>query len=247
MCEEKSKLSQSRIVDISDELENNEAHINNEESPVIIQYSTESNQCLEEIKLLVHKVPKEESAIQSLMFILNVSRTPDVIDYIRNIIARMIDEDGKSYANKLSKMTLEEYRLWILQPNSPIAELELEILADHYGIELCVLDTAANTIRKFGGNESFTLRAFLKFDGDQYFPVYAGSFNGENVPTIFETSNGEMVYMKVRREVLRKFLEPLCAAYLTHCPQGRLKATLALICAPDARTSFTEADSHVKP
>jgi len=88
--------------------------------------------------------------------------------FLRQICASYIASDPEKYNEAFLGMPVEEYQEWILDSGNWGGAIETEILAEHYSIEICTIDTQSLCVSVFGSDKGYKERIYLAFDGVHY-------------------------------------------------------------------------------
>lgn len=124
--------------------------------------------------LLKHVVPADNSCLfTSIYYVLNGKDDTDgVAPWMRQLIAETVGKNPEIYSEAMLGKPNSEYCKWIKDDKSWGGAIEISILANHYGIEIAVVDTINAIINRFGEDQEYPLRVFLLFDGIHYDPLY---------------------------------------------------------------------------
>ncbi|CAG9838482.1 unnamed protein product [Diabrotica balteata] len=155
--------------------------------------------------LLKHVVPSDNSCLfTSFQFVLNgkIDKSGTVNPYLRKLVAESIQNDKDNYNEAVLGKPVEAYCAWIQDEKSWGGAIELSILANHYGIEIAVIDTINAIINKFGEDRQYPLRVFLLFDGIHYDPIFLEPLDGGKIQTIFMTDDDRL--LKQAEELARE-------------------------------------------
>jgi len=117
---------------------------------------------------------------------LDLSSAPGM----RQLIANIVRSDPSKYNEGFLGKSNADYCAWIMDDNSWGGAIEVSMLAEHYKVEIGVVDTQTCRIDKFGEDRSYNQRVLLLYDGIHYDPLMLESFDqGEPVKTIFPIEN----------------------------------------------------------
>ena len=83
----------------------------------------------------------------------------------REEIARVVNSDRQTYNSGMLGRDNAEYCAWILVESSWGGAIELSVLTLLYGVEICVIDTRAIRINRFGEDRNYDTRILLIYDG----------------------------------------------------------------------------------
>ncbi|KAJ1675109.1 ubiquitin-specific protease otu1 [Spiromyces aspiralis] len=94
------------------------------------------------------KMPEDNSCLfHALSFILGDDWS---VSALRELTAHLIYQNQKVYNDAILGMPVNEYCLWIEQSKSWGGAIELALLSDHFGIELCSIDVKTLRMDRFG-------------------------------------------------------------------------------------------------
>ncbi|XP_056640787.1 ubiquitin thioesterase OTU1 [Diorhabda sublineata] len=148
--------------------------------------------------LMKHIVPSDNSCLfTSVHFVLNgkIDESGSVNPYLRQLVAETIKSDRELYNEAILGKPVDTYCIWIQDDKSWGGAIELSILANHYGMEIAVIDTINAIINKFGEDQNYPHRVFLLFDGIHYDPIFLEPFNGGKIQTIFPTDDDRILQL----------------------------------------------------
>lgn len=129
--------------------------------------------------LIKHVVPADNSCLfSSLYFVLNrkIDDSGEAVKWFRELVAETISKENETYSEAILGKPVPEYCSWIKENTSWGGAIELSVLANHYGIEIAVVDTMNGIINRFGEDQKYPVRVYLMFDGIHYDPLYMESF-----------------------------------------------------------------------
>lgn len=138
--------------------------------------------------LMKQVVPADNSCLfTSIHFVISgkVDEQGGAAPFMRELVAETVGREVDEYSEALLGKPNSEYVKWIKDNKSWGGAIEISILANHYGIEIAVVDTVNAIINKFGEDQDYAHRVFLMFDGIHYDPLYLEPLNGGNIQTIF--------------------------------------------------------------
>ncbi|XP_044757088.1 ubiquitin thioesterase OTU1 [Coccinella septempunctata] len=142
--------------------------------------------------LIKHVVPADNSCLfSSLFFVLNrkIDDSGEAVKWFRELVAETISKDTETYSEAILGKPVTEYCSWIKEPTSWGGAIELSVLANHYGIEIAVVDTMNGIINRFGEDQKYPVRVYLMFDGIHYDPLYMESFKDGDIKTMFQSED----------------------------------------------------------
>lgn len=145
--------------------------------------------------ILMRKVvPADNSCLfTSIGFVLSGKVDVDNAPFMRQIIAEAVSSDPEIYSEAILGKPNSEYGKWILKSDSWGGAIELAVLSTFYGLEIAVVDTSNAIINRFGEDQHYGQRVFLVFDGIHYDPLYLEPLEGNNIQTMFLTSDEEVL------------------------------------------------------
>ena len=86
----------------------------------------------------------------------------------RDLIATIVASDPLKYNDAFLGKSNAEYCSWIRDSESWGGAIEVSILSLHYSVEICVVDTQAVRINRFGEDHHYKERVLLIYDGIHY-------------------------------------------------------------------------------
>ena len=86
----------------------------------------------------------------------------------RDLIATIVASDPLKYNDAFLGKCNAEYCSWIRDSESWGGAIEVSILSAHYSVEICVVDTQAVRINRFGEDQHYKERVLLIYDGIHY-------------------------------------------------------------------------------
>lgn len=92
----------------------------------------------------------------------------DMMVELRSIIASAIHSDPETYTAVVLEKPPADYARWIMTPDAWGGAIELAILADHFGIEICSIDVQSLRVDKYNSAASSSLRCFVVYSGIHY-------------------------------------------------------------------------------
>lgn len=101
---------------------------------------------------------------------------------MRQVIAQHVAGDKETYNQAMLSRPNLEYCEWILRLDSWGGAIEVSILSNFYGMEICVVDIINAIIIRFGEDQNYGTRAFLLFDGIHYDPLHLEPFSVNSMP-----------------------------------------------------------------
>lgn len=93
------------------------------------------------------------------------------------MIANTVASDPGRFNEAMLGRPNSEYVEWIKKTDSWGGGIELSILAEFYGMQICVVDTQSLHISNFGEDHNYPQSIFLIYDGIHYDPLYYEPFN----------------------------------------------------------------------
>jgi len=87
---------------------------------------------------------------------------------LRKIVADAVVADQLTYNEALLQKSPQAYATWIKQNNSWGGSVELQILSNHYKVQIMAYDVTRNRGNCFGEDQPFTQRMYLIYDGIHY-------------------------------------------------------------------------------
>ncbi|CAF9913502.1 MAG: hypothetical protein GOMPHAMPRED_007941 [Gomphillus americanus] len=85
---------------------------------------------------------------------------------LRSIIAQTIQQDTETYSAVVLDKAPDEYCRWIQNPDAWGGSIELQILSNHFNVEICSIDVQSLRIDKY--NEGQASRCILVYSGIHY-------------------------------------------------------------------------------
>ena len=85
---------------------------------------------------------------------------------LRSIIAQTIQQDKETYSAVVLDKAPDEYCRWIQNPDAWGGSIELQILSNHFNVEICSIDVQSLRIDKY--NEGQASRCILVYSGIHY-------------------------------------------------------------------------------
>ncbi|KAI6707968.1 hypothetical protein JHW43_009503 [Diplocarpon mali] len=119
---------------------------------------------------------------------------------LRAVVAATIQSDADTYSKVVLEQEPDEYCRWIQTPDAWGGAIEMGILANYFGIEICSIDVKSLRVDKF--NEDAPNRCILVYSGIHY-DLIAES------PTPTDPERDRRVWERTDEMILRKALE-LC-------------------------------------
>lgn len=117
-----------------------------------------------------------------------------VAQELRKVVAEAVAFDPFTYNDAVLGKDAQEYCKWILQKNSWGGYIELAILSKHYCREIAAYDIVSQRLDVHGGDQGYTERVAVVFDGIHYDAVALAAF--EDAPeeldiTVWSTGGAE--------------------------------------------------------
>lgn len=85
---------------------------------------------------------------------------------LRSIVATTIQGDSETYSKVVLEQEPDEYCKWIQTPDAWGGAIEMGILANYFGVEICSIDVQSLRVDKF--NEGAQNRCILVYSGIHY-------------------------------------------------------------------------------
>lgn len=92
----------------------------------------------------------------------------DKANELRLLITQYILNNPNKYKPPLLELPAHEYCAWILDERNWGGAIELDILAQHYKTEICVIDIGSLITQVFGEGNNYNKRIYLLFSGSHY-------------------------------------------------------------------------------
>lgn len=142
-------------------------------------------------------VPADNSCLfTSVDFVLKNGKTIDLESgkSLRLIIAQIVSSNPNLYNQGFLGKSNPEYCSWISDKKSWGGGIEISILADHFQIEIAVINAQSGRIDRFGEDKEFSRRVFLLYTGVHYDPIVLENFDGTSiVQTKFDVKDEEFL------------------------------------------------------
>lgn len=103
---------------------------------------------------------------------------------LRELIAMAVQQNHLKYPPEVLGSSVEDYQKFIRNSQSWGGGIEASILADHFELEVRVVDIQTNRIDKFGCNRNFAQCVYLLYDGIHYDALF-----GSDGTTVFPASD----------------------------------------------------------
>ncbi|KAF6002714.1 hypothetical protein F1559_002180 [Cyanidiococcus yangmingshanensis] len=116
-------------------------------------------------------------------------------DELRELVAEAIGNDPWTYNDAVLGRTNAEYQEWIKRPTSWGGAIELEIFANHFGIQIASFDVRTTRMDVFGESAAYPCRAYLCYDGIHYDPLALRSYEQEpedSLLTVFSSDDTQV-------------------------------------------------------
>ncbi|ELT95674.1 hypothetical protein CAPTEDRAFT_154633 [Capitella teleta] len=121
---------------------------------------------------------------------LNLESAPS----LRQLIARVVSSDHKTYTEVFLGKPNAEYCAWILDDQTWGGAIEVSILCKYYSVEIDVVDTQSIRIDRFGEDQNYEKRVLLIYDGIHYDPLKLESVHpGVSPITKFSTQDSAIL------------------------------------------------------
>lgn len=115
---------------------------------------------------------------------------------MRRLIADSVAADPVRFnAAILDNKSNAEYCRWIVDESSWGGAIELNILSEHLGVEIAVVNSQTGRIDRFGEDANYPHRILLMYDGVHYDPLVLESADGSRRTTMFSTHDDEVMSM----------------------------------------------------
>ena len=173
----------------------------------------------------------------SINFCLSGKVNKDKNDLMREIIANTLEQDPFKYNAAILGRENSDYRKWILNPDSWGGAIEVQILAEYFGVEISVHDTKSNSVTNFGEELGAGQRMLLIYDGIHYDPLYLDPLDGSNKRTLHPLDDADVV-----QQAKQLAQEAQNAKQFTDVNNFTLKCT---VCS-EKLTGQTDAQAHAK-
>mmetsp|Transcript_54566 Transcript_54566/g.118987 ORF Transcript_54566/g.118987 Transcript_54566/m.118987 type:complete len:320 (+) Transcript_54566:293-1252(+) len=121
-----------------------------------------------------------------------VARAKGRADALRSLVAEAVLNNPTEYNEAILGRTPEDYAVWIKDPSHWGGGIELSVLSDHFGAELCAFDIQTCRVDVFGQGKGHSSRALLMYDGIHYDVLAKQVFDGapqELDVTVFDTAD----------------------------------------------------------
>jgi ubiquitin thioesterase OTU1 len=92
----------------------------------------------------------------------------DKANELRLLITQYILNNPQKYKPPLLELPAHDYCAWILDERNWGGAIELDILAQHYKTEICVIDIGSLITQVFGEGNKYSKRIYLLFSGSHY-------------------------------------------------------------------------------
>lgn len=113
---------------------------------------------------------------------------------LRRVIAQAVASEPDLYNPGFLEKSNSEYCAWISDSRSWGGAIEVSILADHFQIEIDVINAQTGRIDMFGEDKKFSQRVFLLYSGVHYDPVVLENFDGTVIiQTKFDVKDEEIL------------------------------------------------------
>ena len=86
----------------------------------------------------------------------------------RKVVANEILSDPGTYTADILGKTVDEYVMWIQNPEKWGGEIEMNILSKHLELEIAAVDVQTGKLYVYGEDRSFLNRIYLLYDGIHY-------------------------------------------------------------------------------
>ncbi|KAJ2650363.1 ubiquitin-specific protease otu1 [Coemansia sp. RSA 1250] len=132
--------------------------------------------------LVRRKVPGDNSCLfNSLANSLGCS---DLTSYsLRTLVSQTIMNHPETFNGAVLNKPVPEYCAWIMEPTSWGGGIEMAIISNEFGIEICSIDTRSQRIDRFGEG-AYMRRVFLLYNGSHY--DYIAFVSWPEVPREFD-------------------------------------------------------------
>ncbi|KAJ2817705.1 ubiquitin-specific protease otu1 [Coemansia sp. 'formosensis'] len=132
--------------------------------------------------LVRRTVPSDNSCLfRSLCSVLGqVGLTPE---RLRELVCQGILENPELYNEAVLEKPISEYCHWITQSSSWGGGIEMAILSERFGVEICSIDISSLRIDRFG-EDRYTRRVILLYSGIHY--DYVAFASNVNAPRDFD-------------------------------------------------------------
>ena len=143
-------------------------------------------------------VPADNSCLFTSVYyvveggVLNPACAPEM----RRLIAQIVASDPVLYSEAILGKTNEDYCDWIRRDDTWGGAIEISILSKFYQCEICVVDTQAVRIDRFGEDAGYTKRVLLIYDGIHYDPLQRNFPDPDTPPLTIFSSNDDIVLVQ---------------------------------------------------
>lgn len=122
----------------------------------------------------------------------------------REIIAAAVRADKERYSAAILGKTPADYCRWITGNEAWGGAIEVQILAEYFGVEISVIDTKSGSVTHFGEGLSAGQRMLLIYDGIHYDPLTLETFKAPDAParTLFDA--GDVAVIEQAKELARE-------------------------------------------
>ncbi|KAJ3049882.1 ubiquitin-specific protease otu1 [Rhizophlyctis rosea] len=116
--------------------------------------------------LVVREMKDDNSCLfRSISYIFE--RNADNFQNIRSLVSKLIADDPVNYNEAILGREPEDYRKWIVKPESWGGAIELAVLSDYFGVEIDSIDVSTLRVDKFGEGK-FSNRVIVLYTGIHY-------------------------------------------------------------------------------
>ena len=176
----------------------------------------------------LRNVPNDHSCLfHSIAYLLNHDKYSNDADYHRNlrqIVSLKIIEQADRFSNELAaaNKTGNEYAQWIEDEFSWGGTLETAILAEHFGVDVVVIDVTADFFFVLNGRDHDDLgldRIHIVYNGDHYDSVVAIYHGNDALDDKLEIRRFNLKELKqanwdrIEKEALQHFLSEHAKQY----------------------------------
>ena len=96
----------------------------------------------------------------------------------RKVVANEILSDPDTYTADILGKTIDEYVMWIQNPEKLGGEIEMNILSKHLELEIAAVDVQTGKLYVYGEDRNFLNRIYLLYDGIHYDAIVSAVVSG---------------------------------------------------------------------
>jgi len=113
-------------------------------------------------------IPADNSCLFNSIAYAMENKAKNKASDIRKIVALSIKADPTKYSDVLLEKPNDQYVQWILKDSSWGGAIELEILSNHYKVEISAVDIISLNAQVFGSDKGYKKRIYVLYDGIHY-------------------------------------------------------------------------------